>query len=91
MDTRALWEIGLGLVGLLASGAFNFWVVGYKVGKIRGADIAKIRQLTESLVRMEREQDRAANRALRIFQAIEQLRRLHKTGNGVEWVDLIGG
>lgn len=90
MDVRAIWEIGIGAVVTLASGAFNFWLVGYKVGKIRGADVQKILELTTALARMDKEQDRQLNQNLRIFQAIEELRR--RVGNGDrDWLSLTRG
>lgn len=89
MDARAVWELILGAVGLLGSAAFNLWYIGYKVGKIRGADVQKIRDLTAIITRIDAAQDKQSNQNLRIFQAIEELRR--RLGNGDrEWSSLIG-
>jgi hypothetical protein len=92
MDAGVVWQIGITAAGVVGTGFFNLWYVGYRVGKVRGADLARMRNLTEAVTRMHRESDRRANQNLRIYQAIEQLRRLHKTGNGgVNWTDLTGG
>lgn len=90
MDSRGVWEVCIGLAGLIGSGLFNIWLVSYKVGKIRGTDVQQILEIHKVLARLDGAQERQLNQNLRVFQAIEELRR--RVGNGDrDWLSLSGG
>lgn len=90
MDSRGVWEIIIGILGLVGSGLFNSWLVTYRIGKMRGTETAKTTELVKAMARLDKEQDRQLNQNLRVFQAIEELRR--RVGNGDrDWLSLTGG
>lgn len=103
MDISAGWQIGLAAATITGSGALNLWLISWRMGKREGTQAKAIHDLEVWRRDEERrriqdgkaalaERDRIANQFLRQYQAIEQLRRLHKTGNGgINWTDLTGG
>lgn len=96
MTFGPVWDVGMLLGGIGGSGVTTWFVVSYKLGKRDGANAVTIESLSADVKELkeanEKSGNRQANQFLRIFQAIEQLRRLHKTGNGgVNWTDLTGG
>lgn len=96
MDARAAWDIATILGGSAASGLTVWIVTAFRVGRRVG--IAEVTLDTIHRERVEEKRLLAKERAMqsrqnmRIFAAIEQLRRLHKTGNGgIVWEKLDSG
>ena len=96
MDARAVWDVGAILSGTSLSAVATWLVSAYKFGKREGKRDAALAELQRE--RQEEKRHLAKERAMqsrqnmRIFAAIEQLRRLHKTGNGgVVWEKLDSG
>jgi hypothetical protein len=100
MSVGAVWDIGMLLGGISGSGLTTWIVVSYKLGRREGTQAASIATLLK-----DRKEDRAeidrlkseaiqaekrwANRFLRMFQAMEEIRR--RIGNGDRtWIDLGG-
>ncbi len=101
MDISAGWQIAGGVLTVAGGGALNIWYVGRRMGKHEGSQAKAVKDLEtwrrdEERRRIgdgqeaQRLKDREDNHRLRIYQAIEELRR--KLGNGDrEWYDLTGG
>ena len=84
------WQIGmtLGSVGGTALG--YFWNAAVHKGKREELLAALAKQREEDNRKFEAAETRAANQFLRIFKAIEEIRR--RVGNGDRsWTDLTGG
>src|SRR5260221_4283412 len=72
--------------GIGGSGLTTCLVVSYRSGKRDGEQTAELTTLRSQHAEQKRNGEKKeawqARQNLRIFAAIEQLRRLHKTGNG---------
>lgn len=91
MDARGAWEIGGGLASVGASALIYLWNAAVQKGHREALIATLAKQREEDRKAFEEAQKHGANQFLRIFQAIEQLRRMHKTGNGnIVWTDLTG-
>jgi hypothetical protein len=95
-----VWDVAIMLSGIGGSGLTTWIVVSYKLGKRDGENIQAIAtllreraedrlqvgKLQTQIVEMERTK---LNQFLRVFQAIEEVRR--RLGNGdKQWIDLGG-
>jgi hypothetical protein len=85
------WQIGVGLASIGGTALGYFWNAAIQKGHREALIVTLAKQREEDkAARLEYERQ-ALNRFMRTFQAIEQLRRMHKTGNGgIEWTDLVG-
>ena len=85
------WQIGTGLATVGLTAGMVLWNAASQAGHRKTVIAMLTRQREEDRQSIEKMQTHGANQFLRIFQAIEQLRRLHKTGNGgIVWTDLTG-
>ncbi len=96
MIAGPVWDIGILLSGIGGSGLTTWLVVSYRAGKRDGEQTAELTTLRGQHAEQKRNGEKKeawqARQNLRIFAAIEQLRRLHKTGNGgVVWEKLDAG
>lgn len=89
MDARAAWEVGIGLASVGCTAVAYLWNAASQAGHRKAIMEMLAKQREEDKKAFEEMRTHGSNQFLRLFQAIEQLRRLHKTGNGgIVWTDL---
>lgn len=90
MDARAAWDIGVGLGSVSVTALVYFWNAAKQSGERQALLVALAKQREEDRKAFDDLQAHGANQFLRIFRAIEEIRR--RIGNGDRnWTDLTGG
>jgi len=88
-NLSAAWEVGLGLASVGGTAAGYLWSAAVQKGHREALLVSLAKQREEDRKAFENLQTHGANQFLRVFQAIEEIRR--RVGNGDRnWTNLTG-